>query len=51
MEHHRREMLRIVIEAHNPTTFVFDGAFPYRGMLRPSEITGTSGRFGSVEGR
>ena len=27
------EMLRIVIEAHNPTTFVFDGAFPYRGML------------------
>jgi len=27
------EMLTLVIETHNPKYFVYDGAFPYRGML------------------
>ena len=27
------EMLTIVLETHNPKHFIFDGAFPYRGML------------------
>ena len=27
------EMLRLVLEIHRPKWFVFDGAFPYRGML------------------
>jgi UDP-N-acetylglucosamine--N-acetylmuramyl-(pentapeptide) pyrophosphoryl-undecaprenol N-acetylglucosamine transferase len=27
------EMLTIVLETHNPKYFIFDGAFPYRGML------------------
>ena len=27
------EMLTIVFETHKPKTFVFDGAYPYRGML------------------
>jgi UDP-N-acetylglucosamine--N-acetylmuramyl-(pentapeptide) pyrophosphoryl-undecaprenol N-acetylglucosamine transferase len=27
------EMLTLVIDTHRPQTFVFDGAFPYRGML------------------
>jgi len=27
------EMLRLVLETHKPMWFVFDGAFPYRGML------------------
>ena len=28
-----QEMLTLVLETHRPQTFVFDGAFPYRGML------------------
>ena len=28
-----QEMLTLVLETHRPKTFVFDGAFPYRGML------------------
>jgi len=28
-----QEMLSLVLETHRPQTFVFDGAFPYRGML------------------
>ena len=28
------EELSLCIEAHRPKQFVFDGAFPYRGMLR-----------------
>ena len=27
------EMLTLVLETHNPKFFMFDGAFPYRGML------------------
>ena len=27
------EMLTLVLETHNPKYFMFDGAFPYRGML------------------
>ena len=27
------EMLTLVIETHSPSNFIFDGAFPYRGML------------------
>ncbi len=27
------EMLTLVFEVHKPRTFIFDGAFPYRGML------------------
>lgn len=27
------EMLTLVLETHNPRYFMFDGAFPYRGML------------------
>jgi len=27
------EMLRLVLETHRPKWFIFDGAFPYRGML------------------
>ena len=27
------EMLSLVIELHRPKAFIFDGAFPYRGML------------------
>ena len=27
------EMLTLVLETHNPKHFIFDGAFPYRGML------------------
>ena len=27
------DMLRTVLDVHRPHTFVFDGAFPYRGML------------------
>ena len=27
------EMLRLVFETHNPKWFIFDGAYPYRGML------------------
>lgn len=27
------EMLTLVLDTHRPQTFVFDGAFPYRGML------------------
>jgi len=27
------EMLTLVLETHNPRHFIFDGAFPYRGML------------------
>ncbi|RJV01036.1 MAG: hypothetical protein DWC11_05095, partial [Candidatus Poseidoniales archaeon] len=28
-----QEMLTLVLETHRPQSFVFDGAFPYRGML------------------
>jgi UDP-N-acetylglucosamine--N-acetylmuramyl-(pentapeptide) pyrophosphoryl-undecaprenol N-acetylglucosamine transferase len=28
------EELTLCIETHNPSMFIFDGAFPYRGMLR-----------------
>ena len=28
-----QEMLTLVLETHRPSAFVFDGAFPYRGML------------------
>ena len=28
-----QEMLSLVLETHRPQTFIFDGAFPYRGML------------------
>lgn len=28
-----QEMLTLVLETHRPRTFVFDGSFPYRGML------------------
>jgi UDP:flavonoid glycosyltransferase YjiC (YdhE family) len=28
------EKLRICLETHRPKMFIFDGAFPYRGMLR-----------------
>lgn len=28
-----QEMLTLVLETHRPQTFVFDGSFPYRGML------------------
>lgn len=28
-----QEMLTLVLETHRPQAFVFDGAFPYRGML------------------
>ena len=28
-----QEMLCLVLETHRPQSFVFDGAFPYRGML------------------
>ena len=27
------EMLTLVFETHNPKYFLFDGAYPYRGML------------------
>jgi UDP:flavonoid glycosyltransferase YjiC (YdhE family) len=27
------DMLRVVLDLHKPAVFVFDGAFPYRGML------------------
>jgi len=27
------DMLHMIFEVHNPTWFMFDGAFPYRGML------------------
>ena len=26
-------MLRVILDLHKPAVFVFDGAFPYRGML------------------
>ena len=28
-----QELLSLVLETHRPQTFVFDGSFPYRGML------------------
>ncbi len=31
------EELTLCLETHNPSMFVFDGAFPYRGMLRAIE--------------
>ena len=31
------DMLRIVLDVHRPHSFVFDGAFPYRGMLNAIE--------------
>ena len=31
------EELTLCFETHNPSMFVFDGAFPYRGMLRAIE--------------
>ena len=27
------EMLTLIFEMHSPKWFIFDGAFPYRGML------------------
>lgn len=33
-----QEMLTLVLETHRPKTFVFDGAFPYRGMLDSMDI-------------
>ena len=27
------EMLRLIFDTHKPKNFIFDGAFPYRGML------------------
>ena len=33
-----QEMLTLVLETHRPQTFVFDGAFPYRGMLDSMDI-------------
>ncbi len=33
-----QEMLSLVLETHRPQSFVFDGAFPYRGMLDALDI-------------
>jgi UDP:flavonoid glycosyltransferase YjiC (YdhE family) len=32
------EMLNLVFEVHNPKWFMFDGAFPYRGMLNAIKV-------------
>ena len=34
------EMLNLVFELHRPKAFVFDGAFPYRGMLNSIQYQG-----------
>lgn len=36
------EMLRLVFETHNPKWFIFDGAYPYRGMLNAINSQGAT---------
>ena len=40
------EELAVCFETHHPSMFIFDGAFPYRGMLRAIQNKNQSKKYG-----